>query len=224
MTLDDLKARWGKLAKREKFIMIAAMSFLALAIGNFAIWEPMAKSLNSARAEVGSKKLQLAKVAAERAALSAEVDARRPAGRKESKGDRQIAAAAQHGIIWQAAQADSWLREMVAGFGPGLALAAVGAAGDADPSLKGFYQHALELQATGSWSQVDAFLKSQSASSALSITKMSIVPKDGGVLELSAAIKALSPEEHWQERREADVLPLPPKAKPIAAPLKEPHE
>lgn len=224
MTLDDLKARWGKLAKREKVIMVAAMSFLALAIGNFAIWDPMAKSLNSARAEVGSKKMQLAKVSAERAALSSEVDARRPAGKKESKGERQIAAAAERGIIWQAAQAESWLREMVAGFGPGLALAAVGAAGEADPSLKGFYQHGLELQATGSWSQVDAFLKSQSASSALSITKMSIIPKDGGMLDISAAIKALSPEEHWQERREADVLAPKPSPKPIAPPIKEPHE
>lgn len=204
--------------------MIAAMSFLALAVGNFAIWEPMAKSMSSARAELSSKKIQLSKIAAERAALSSEVDARRPADKKESKGERQIAAAAQKGMVWLAPQAESWLREMVAGFGPGLALAAVGAAGDADPTLKGFYQHGLELQATGSWSQVDAFLKSQSSSSALSITKMVIVPKEGGLLELSATIKALSPEEHWQERRPSDILAPRPSAKPAAAPIKEQHE
>lgn len=206
MTLDDLKGRWAKLAKREKAIMVAAGALVVLAIGNFAIWDPMAKSIASARGQLAVKKTQLAKVAAERAALSAEVDARSPAAKLEGKGARQIADAAEKGTVWQAPQAEAWMRQMVAGFGAGLSLAAVGAAGDADASLKGFYQHGLELQASGSWSQVDAFLKSQSASAALTITKMTIAPKDGGMLDVAATMKALSPEEHWQERREGDSL------------------
>jgi hypothetical protein len=195
---EGLKARWGGLAKREKIIMSATCALALIAGVDLGVIEPLGRSVVTGRKDLDAKKLELLELTKQRKALAAEVEAIKPVVTTQQETEKTLEKASSSGSIWAAPQAQAWLDAAVEDFGSGLVSASIAAEGEADPNLRGFFRHGLEIEASVTWSQAERFLKAQGAAPALVPSQLSLIPQEDGRLALRASLKAVSHQQYWK--------------------------